>query len=193
MTELLQRVERYVRNLLKDQSVNGYVFHDLRHTIRVVKACKEIAEKTGVTDTQLEELLIAAWFHDAGYVSGKDDHEEKSAAVARKFLSGEGVSPERIDVICNCLMATKMPQTPSNLMQQIICDADLSGLGSLHFMEEGHELRKEQELFQGATFTDEEWLESQVHFLTSHNYFTEAAKALFQEQKQRNIQHLLSL
>lgn len=193
MTELLQKVESHVRNLLKDQLANGYVFHDLRHTIRVVTACKEIAEKVGVTDEQMEELLIAAWFHDAGYVSGKDDHEEKSAAVAREFLLEQGVDAGRINTICNCLMATKMPQTPSNLQEQIICDADLSGLASEHFMEEGDELRREYEMFQQTRYTDEQWLDSQVEFLTSHDYFTDAAKVLYQEQKQRNIQHLLSL
>lgn len=193
MTELLQKVESYVRNLLKDQLANGYVFHDLRHTVRVVAACKEVAEKVGVTDEQMEELLIAAWFHDAGYVSGKDDHEEKSAAVAREFLLEQGVDAGRINTICNCLMATKMPQTPANLQEQIICDADLSGLSSEHFMEEGAELRQEFEMLQQARYTDEEWLELQVEFLTTHDYFTDAAKALYQEQKQRNIRHLLRL
>lgn len=193
MTDLLGKVELYVRELLKDQLVNGYVFHDLRHTIRVVQACQAIAETVGVSKNQLEELLIAAWFHDTGYVSGKDDHEERSAAVAREFLSSEGVPEPRIKTICDCLMVTKMPQTPSNLMEQIICDADLSGLGSVQFMDEGDELRQELELFQGINYTDAEWLESQIHFLSTHDYFTNAANDMYLEQKQRNIDHLLEL
>ena len=53
-------------------------------------------------------------------------------------------------------MATKMPQRPKNLLQQIICDADLDYLGRNDFFILSEKLHKEFIEYKIAC-NDEEW------------------------------------
>ena len=38
-----------------------------------------------------------------------------------------------IDAIASCIMATKLPRNPKNLLEEIICDADTYHLGTKDF------------------------------------------------------------
>ena len=70
-------------------------------------------------------------------------------------------------------MATKMPQRPKNLLQQIICDADLDYLGRNDFFILSEKLHKEFIEYKIAC-NDEEWKKSRIAFFQSHTYFTKS-------------------
>ena len=53
----------------------------------------EDSEKTEVKDS--ENLLIAGWFHDVGYIKGCENHEENSAKIAAEFLENQILDNER--------------------------------------------------------------------------------------------------
>ena len=73
------------------------------------------------------------------------------------------------------ILATKIPQTPKNLLEQIICDADLDYLGRPDYAENSQLLL--QELLLTKKINKTEWLRIQDSFLTKHVYFTKTSKS----------------
>ncbi|SMD34497.1 Predicted metal-dependent phosphohydrolase, HD superfamily [Reichenbachiella faecimaris] len=186
-TSVLAQVEEYVSSSLKKELPEHFLYHDLAHTQEVVKAVKLIAKGEGLNDEDLETLAIAAWFHDLGHIRDCDCHERKSAEIAQTFLEKKDFSKERIAQVEGCIMATMMPQRPLNLMQSILCDADLYHLSTDQFEPRSNLLRKEWEEIKEEEFKDSSWRKINVDFLGGHTYFTEYARKNFETGKQKNL------
>src|SRR5258708_28155566 len=122
----LDDIRKHVISLLGKGLAPTLTYHNVDHALDVATQCMTIAKEEGVTDKQtLMELQIAALYHDSGFLYAYKGHEEKSCELARKELPGFGVNKKAIDNICELILATKVPQRPGNLLQEIICDADL--------------------------------------------------------------------
>jgi predicted metal-dependent HD superfamily phosphohydrolase len=121
-----------------------------------------------------------------GYVEGRLGHEKRSAQIATEYLKNGGIEPDIIERVVDCILATEVPQKPSSELAQILCDADLSGLGAMDYELRSENLRIERERMDGNNFPVQDWLRSEMHFYESHEYFTPAAKSLFGPQKSAN-------
>jgi hypothetical protein len=137
----------------------------------------------------LELLLVAAVYHDAGYLYQSANHEDRSCIIAREVLPDYGYSKDEIEEICRIIMATKLPQTPNSLAEEIICDADLDYLGRDDFFETGEGLYYEL-LHTGIVKNHEEWDIIQVEFLEKHRFFTPTSIALRKSKKEENLNKL---
>ncbi|MEO6230707.1 MAG: HD domain-containing protein [Ferruginibacter sp.] len=85
----------------------------------VTAQCMSIARDEQIqSPAVLEELEIAALYHDTGFIYVYNNHEEKGCEIAREQLPGFGLTPENIDNICALIMATKVPQLPMNELQK---------------------------------------------------------------------------
>jgi hypothetical protein len=80
-------------------------------------------------------------------------------------LTAEGYPADRIAKVVSCIDATSMPQHPRNLLEQILCDADLCHLASSSYPDYQEMLRVEWHLELGLSITDEEWNVSNDKFL----------------------------
>ena len=108
-------------------------YHTIDHTLDVYESVTTIAKLEGVNSSDFRLLQIAAIYHDVGYLIEKQNHEEHSCDMARKYLTQYNYSFEDINAICLIIMATKMPQNPKTHLEEIICDADLDYLGRSDF------------------------------------------------------------
>ncbi|MCX7798287.1 MAG: HD domain-containing protein [Melioribacter sp.] len=188
--ELIEKVKNYVLSLLKSKIPSNNVYHDVEHTINVAEAAELIGKESRLKDDELEIVVIASWFHDIGYIDKVDGHEELSAKYAEEFLLKEGYPIEKIEQVKNCIKATKVPQKPNNLLEEVICDADLSHLGKITFKDRNDLFREEFESYFGRQLTEAEWLKKSIDFLNAHKFFTEYARKEFNEQKKKNIELL---
>jgi len=183
-------IQDHISTILKEGLSPLLTYHNLDHTLDVTSQCMNIASAEGITDiNSLLELHIACIYHDAGFLFIYTGHEEKGCEMAREQLPGFGVSTTMIENICEIIMATKMPQSPKNHLQKIICDADLDYLGRDDFFAISDCLCKEVLAYKIVSNT-KEWEERQVAFLQMHNYFTQSS------QKKRGpgiIKHLQKL
>jgi hypothetical protein len=89
-------------------------------------------------------------------------------------------------MILGLIRATKIPQNPSNLLEKIICDADLDYLGREDFWEIGNKLFEELKTL-GLISNKYEWNQNQLVFLENHSYFTNASQKLRNERKHQNL------
>ncbi|WP_298781954.1 Pycsar system effector family protein [uncultured Polaribacter sp.] len=192
MTAITSEVEKYIYNLFSEQLSSNYVYHNLAHTQRVVAKVEEFIENLKLSNIEAENLVIAAWFHDTGYVNGRENHEEKSVEIATDFLKNMSISDDRILTITQLILATKMDYIPKNKLEEIITDADCSHLGSKNFDEYGELLRREWELTESKFFTEIEWTDENINFLTQkHQYYAEYALKNWSKRKEKNLASLL--
>lgn len=175
----LQRLERELPTAL--------TYHSLAHTRDdVAPATLRLAAIAGVSGEQRLLLHTAAYYHDIGFVIQRIDHEAVGAQIAAEILPSFGYSPEQIALIHGMIMATKLPQSPRTLLEQLMADADLDALGRADFIDRNQALRDELAVY-GAHWDDLAWAREQLCFVGSHQYWTAAARQVRGERKQRNI------
>lgn len=164
-------------------------YHNANHTISVIKAAEHLATAENIVGDEVVLLKTAALFHDSGFMQHHQEHEEISCKLARKYLPDFGYKPEQTEAVCNMIMATKLPQTPTNHLAQLLCDADLYYLGEEQYNVYSEKLFPEFKKF-GLIKTRMEWELMQVEFLSAHTYFTKTAIGEREVQKQINLQQL---
>ncbi|MDL1894171.1 HD domain-containing protein, partial [Sphingobacteriales bacterium CHB3] len=177
----------YISTLFQQKLPAWAVYHNLLHTQQTVEAAEELADGCKLAKSDTEIVLLSAWFHDAGYVDAVDGHEEKSMEIATKFLGEKNYPIERIEIVTNCIRATKIPQSPKTLLEEIVCDADVSHLGKKRFFGRSDLLRMEMELRTGSMFTDLEWIQRNVDFASASRFFTPYARREWEGRRQKNL------
>lgn len=188
---LLVAAQEYVTDIFENKVHASFVFHNLTHTQDVVAACMEMALYYQLSEEDTQTLLLAAWFHDTGYMAGQGlNHEKLSIEVLKTFATLHAVPENVFDKASACILATRMPQRPKNLIEQIICDADLFHLGTHSADEKSKALRKELNNTGGKHISKEEWAETNFHFLETHQYFTDYARQNLDPSKQEFLKRL---
>jgi predicted metal-dependent HD superfamily phosphohydrolase len=186
-SRLVARARAHVEALLRAKKPGWVKFHTFEHAEAVVKACKEIGAASRLSDEELEIVMLAAWFHDTGYVEGVKGHEENSVEFAVSFLRETGISENKIAQVAGCIRATKMPQAPKSPMEQLLCDADVAHLASRDFLRVSELIRCEFEHEIGRKLSEIEWLTRNANFVAGHRYFTHYAQVKFREQLGKNV------
>jgi hypothetical protein len=87
-------------------------------------------------------------------------------------------------------MATKMPQLPGVLLEQIICDADLFHLGNDDFFDNDKLLFREVNALYNTDISKQDWRRKSIKFLKDHHYHTDYCQVLLNDGKQKNIEKL---
>ena len=93
------------------------------------------------------------------------------------------------NAIAGMIMATKIPQSPANLAQQVLCDADLDYLGRNDFQMISDRLKQELKSFD-IIGSDEEWDQLQVKFFEQHKYFTNTSSNTRHPLKMTHLENL---
>jgi hypothetical protein len=185
---LIEQSEDFVSNLLKDKLSNLYSYHNFNHTFNVVNAVKKLCNKENVDDHEREMLLVAAWFHDAGYINGFEDHENESIKIAAKFLKEKEQSDEFIAQVSKLIMATSKTYVPQNKLEYIIKDADFVHITSLEYESTGELLRYELKNTMNVSMSSLEWAQENLNFLVNkHRFYTDYALRKWQPLKEKTI------
>lgn len=193
VNSLLMEVEAYVTNFITEQVDKKFAYHNIQHTLDVVNATVQLSAAHDLHSKELELLLIAAWFHDIGYDEGPLGHEERSGHYAKVFLEKYDFEEADIKLIQNCIMTTKMPQSPNTLFEKILCDADMSHLGKKTYWERCGRIRQELTLTKNTTMSEPEWIDFELKFIANHKYHTAQAIHLFDKRKRKHIRQLKKL
>jgi uncharacterized protein len=166
-------------------------YHSLSHTCMVMRDAQFLAHKLNINDHDLELMRVAISFHDYGFIWSPENHEERGCLEAKIILPRVGFSEDEITTICGMIMATKIPQSPKTLLEQIVCDADLFYLGTAYYFQIS-KLFEAELTHLGILKNNAQWLQIQTRFLENHNYHTEIAKNLLNDQKQQILSILKS-
>lgn len=181
---IVRAAENAVRSILENLP-KDFVFHDYSHCKQVQDAVIVIGRMEGLNAESLEILQVAALFHDTGYDLGSVGHELRGAEKAKEFLKAEGATAY-IPIVKELILATQVDKAPDSLMAQVLCDADLSYLGTDLYYPRASLLRHEMFSSRNRSFTEIEWLNFNLEFFKKHHYLTSSARVLFGPKKDFN-------
>ncbi|MEL6133518.1 MAG: HD domain-containing protein [Bacteroidota bacterium] len=184
--------KQFIIRKLQTELPSNLPYHGIHHTLAVYEDTKELALAEGIASDDLELLLTAALFHDAGFTETYQNHEQVGCEIARNALPDFGYEAQAVQEICEMIMATKIPQSPTSHLARILCDADLYYLGTSQFYQVGQTLYQEF-LERGIVGNEQEWNRIQLNFLQSHHYFTQTAKNRLSPQKARYLTEIKKL
>jgi len=157
-------------------------YHNMEHMVDVAQMCRHYVLREGLTNTDAMVLESAALLHDAIYIPGRKDNEEESVKIAEQTLTTFGYDPKTIDSISNLIMATKLPTSPKDIGEAIICDSDIDNLGREDFWEKAERVRLE------AKIEKNQWYGTLLpKFLSGVKYYTKSA----QEHRAKNVAEYL--
>jgi uncharacterized protein len=177
----------YITNKMRNELPEHLVYHNIEHVQDVFDAAKNIGKLENINTHEMNLLLTAAWYHDAGFILKANGHEEESCRIAQEVLPGYEYTTSEIEQICGLIRATRIPQTPRTHLEQILADADLDYLGRRDYFTTSNKLL--QELTQtGVIYSEQDWKQVQIDFMEKHHYFTHTAINLRKEKKAENLQ-----
>jgi uncharacterized protein len=188
-----EKARDYVLDKLEHEISSRLTYHSLKHTQNeVVPAVERLAKLELVNDEDTVLLVTGAYFHDLGFIRQRQDHESISIQLAEQILPTLGYADSQIAVIREIIQATRVPQSPTTLLQMIMVDADMDNLGNENFWIRSQDLRQELDNF-GSKYSDEGWYTYQLGLMQSHKYFTASERALRDALKKQHIEEVKKL
>ena len=101
-------------------------YHNAKH----IRHCLTLLDTSRHLARHPDEVEAAIWFHDAVYVPGRTDNEEQSAELARTSLLEAQVASEATERVGALVLATRHATTPHQADESLLCDIDVSILGT---------------------------------------------------------------
>jgi uncharacterized protein len=183
------QLKEFVIHLLKSRLPEYYYYHNYQHTLYVLDKVNEIGRQENCTAKEIYLLSTAALWHDAGFINIYAGHEVEGCKMAQQHLPPYGYLANDIEIICGMIMATKVPHSPKNKLEEIIVDADLEYLGTGNAAAKANDLFLELQAIN-PLLTRNQWNQTQILFLQQHHYFTAYCK---KNKEQLKIAYLQSL
>ncbi|MBT3383188.1 MAG: HD domain-containing protein [Prolixibacteraceae bacterium] len=185
----LEKLKDFVTEKLENELSDKLTYHGVHHTLGVLEICKQYVSRMNISDNDARLLYTAALMHDTGFIRTYDNHEDESIVYAKEILPNWNYSELEINKITGMIRATKIPQKPLTVLEQIMGDSDLDYLGTDLFYSIGETLFNELMAFNKIS-SREQWDSIQLNFLQKHKYHTPFAKEYREPIKQKFIKEI---
>jgi predicted metal-dependent HD superfamily phosphohydrolase len=178
---------------LKRELPTNLHYHNLDHVVDVFNEAILFGQHDCLPPRSLELLAVGAVFHDMGFIERGQENESLGANFAALAMSSDGsFSVSEINTVETMILDTQVRFTDKGIMQvpttelsRYLCDADVSNLGRTDFFEKAELVRVEVGQPDPAVFVG-----GLRKFLASHRWYSPAAIALRQPQKELNVAEL---
>ena len=188
---IFQELHDDVFELLNTKLPHTLKYHSPDHTAYVIEKAEYISRQENVSGRELFLVKVAALFHDIGFIIQRKNHEEVGCGICTEKLTKHDFDPKEIEAICGMIMATKIPQSPKNLLEEIVADADLEYLGTDLFYPISQNLFQEFKNYNPA-LTINKFDEIQANFMRRHHYHTNYGVTHLEGKKQQHLKEILS-
>ena len=196
MESLQQYIEQpLISNMLSkiDAELDkSLTYHCYAHTLDVMKQALALAEIDDLAEHERLLLMIAAAFHDAGFLLQKPKNEPIGAEMASEaMLASNEFSVEEREMVWQMIMDTQLnaegpAQTARTHLSPWLLDADLANLGRDDFWHQTTLLSEEMQI------PIEEMLPFTQTLMARHGWLSPAGQLLFSEKKQQNLDFLMT-
>lgn len=193
MNELRQQAEDFAREQARAHFPKGLCFHDTAHFEQVAAYADALAQAAGLAEEDADALHIAAWTHDLGYADGVQDHEQRSADLAARFLEGRHAPPGLIALVRRAILATRPGAPAADTLEELMKDADMGHLAATDYPRRLALLREERRVATGTRTPKEEWLAENISFLERTTFHSATARSLWEEGRLSNLNALKAM
>jgi len=187
-----RELKKEVLDLLKTKLPKDLYYHGVHHTLDALDVCEIYISEERVNQEDADLLKVGVLVHDIGFTVAVEDHELWGVKLAVEIMHKHDFDNDDIERVKNLIMATKIPQTPKNHLEEIICDVDLDYLGGSDFYVISDHLFLELSAYNKVG-NKQEWNIIQIKFLEDHKFHTDFAIKNRQPQKEKRILELKEL
>lgn len=184
---VLLEAKEFITTLFKERLDSKYSYHNLEHTKGVVMGIETLCKEEKIDPETTDMLLLAGWFHDAGYIEGGENHEKRSIKIALDFLQDKNISDNVQQKVSDLILATTFDYIPKNKLEKIIKDADNAHLANANYPDSLEKLRNEWENAIDKKYCNTDWFKLNIEFLKEHQYYTKFAQKEWQNSKEANL------
>jgi predicted metal-dependent HD superfamily phosphohydrolase len=188
---IFQELHDDVFELLNTKLSDKLKYHSPEHTAHVIEKAEFISRQENVGGKDLFLVKVAALFHDIGFIQQRKNHEEAGCVICTEKLTNRNFDKNDIALICGMIMATKIPQSPTTLLEKIVADADLEYLGTDLYYPISQNLFLEFKNYN-PELTIHKFDEIQANFMRRHHYHTDYCKTHLEAKKQQHLKEILS-
>jgi len=187
--DLLNAQSKLAEELMKSQDPHDRLkYHNWNHVQQVKRAVQKLSEASNLSPLESENLILAAIWHDVDYANGAEDHEKRSAEIAKQELEKIGLDQSRIQQITSLIEVTKMGKAPESKLEAIMKDADLGHLAADDYFQYYEGLYSE---LKGGAFPElnpTSWKNKCLKFFEDHHYHSDKAQEMWSDGKKQNIE-----
>ena len=168
--------------------------HRRYHTLAHIRQCLRQFDLAADLMGQPDAVEMALWFHDAIYIPGAMDNEQRSADLFREWSTAAGAAADFQESVSGVVMATTHQTPPSWRDGRFIVDIDLSsfGLPWEDCEQDGQRIRAEC-----ADLTDDQYYPGHLRFVrTLQNrpafFFTDFFQQHYGQMAHDNINRIIA-
>lgn len=169
--------------------------HRHYHTLEHLEECLQWLDRfLGPSrEPRVAEIELALWFHDAIYLTRRDDNEQRSADWAQAVLGSAGAPPPLGERIAALVLATRHQARPDTFEAQWLVDIDLVILAAEppRFAQYEAAIRREYDWVEAGIFRRERARVVAGFMQRPRIYSTEIAFAEFEQRARHNLQRSL--
>lgn len=183
-------LEEYIVNMMSNTVTNMY-YHNVKHILKVCENVELLSQSEHIADEDILLLKTAALLHDIGYaITYENDISLVSEDIAREFLPTFQYKPQQIDRICKLMKAANYETVPSDIVEEIMHDANHIHLGQNDYIE--HIMRLLRELEEHSiTINKTEWFKKRIQMVQNHKFYTQTAKRMVNVSIEEQIAKLI--
>jgi len=169
---------------------SDFKYHSCDHTLDVVHEALLFSLQDRLDDRKIELLIIAAVYHDSGFLIDSNDNEQIGAALAARAMvdsyTVEEIEEVRVAILDTVIVreGNSTKQKPVSQLGRYLCDADTSNLGRADFLDKAELVRLEKNILAPK------FCKMLPDFLAVHEWHTPAAKLFRTAGKLLNIARL---
>jgi hypothetical protein len=192
--EYIKRPEISEALNLLDRLPENLRYHNKAHTLDVIRETILFALGDGVEEKVLEEQIIAAAWHDVGYIE-QYEHNEPIAVKLFQSSAAYEILPEnvRYEIIANILDTQLVMENNKPFLRKkrsnyaYILDADVSNFGREDFWEKRLLIAEELGIDLTDIETKKKFYSFALKLLENQDWKTASARMLRQSQKEKNL------
>lgn len=187
---LLEKAENYVTELFQNANTAGLYYHSFSHTLSIVEAATVTAKALNLSEADTDNLVLAAWFHDVGYLYTRIEHEARSIEMTVSALKPNYV--HLIDSVTSCIAATKVGEVPKTDLAALLKDVDTAYGSAYNFIRTSNTYRDELRILENKTYSDNDWQVMCLDFLRNVTFYSQYGKEKFEPLVKKNLEIYLA-
>lgn len=167
-------------------------YHNLAHTEDVLHETILFGIVNGRSEAELERNAVASVWHDTGFTKRRTENEEIAVELFEEAIRDN--PPEYAESVKTIILDTTVRKTDkgyeiimSDPISGNVLDADVSNFGRPDFWEKRRAIAVERGVNWENTEERLVFLKDTLSFIKNHDWKTEGARILRQEQKLKNI------
>jgi hypothetical protein len=147
----------------------------LQRTGEVVAAIHQLAKPVGLSEPEIETVLLVAWLHNTG--DGQPDSTGESIRIATRFLHEQEMDELQVSQVLRGIRVLQSSQPPQNLSEQVLSDASQLFLSDRYYLEKA--------VLENRHVSEAQWLAACIQQFREHHYVRPTPTRFFWRRKKK--------